>query len=147
MAEQLKQQTMISVTPVIKKGDTLVSSSKEINEVFQWFYEQNWISFFADIKLLKLSQKQVESLDAPITEDEVRWAIAAMKMGKSPGVDGFPIEYYKKFLDMLAPILTTVHLEVFIQSLCTFNEALISLIPKKDATDPSNYRPISLINA
>lgn len=32
-------------------------------------------------------------------------------------------------------------------TLNTFNEALISLIlKKKDAVDPSNYRPISLIN-
>ncbi|KAF7653626.1 hypothetical protein LDENG_00080770 [Lucifuga dentata] len=73
-----------------------------------------------------------------------------MKMGKSPGMDGFPIEYYKKFLDILVPILMKVYLEAFnLESLPnTFNEALISLIPKRDrnALDPSNYRPISLIN-
>ncbi len=118
------------------KSPPLVSSSKEINEVFKWFWEHlymsMWIHFFFKHKI---------ALDAPITEDEIMWAIAAMKTGKFPGVDGFPIE--NNTLDILASILTKVFLEAFnLESLLsTFNEALISLIPKKDrdAMDPSNY--------
>lgn len=44
----------------------------------------------------------------PITEEEIRVTILSMKTGKSPGLDGFPVEYYKKYIDILAPILHKV---------------------------------------
>lgn len=73
-----------------------------------------------------------------------------MKNGKSPGSDGFPVEFYKQFIDILTPVLKEVYNEAFVlQSLPpTFDEALISVIPKKDRDplQPSNYRPISLLN-
>lgn len=51
---------------------------------------------------------------------------------------------------MLCPVLTKVLQETFECGSMpdSFNEAIISLIPKKDKdlTDPVNYRPISLIN-
>ena len=161
LARQLKQRENNSVIPAIKNGDNIVTSSKEINKVFQQFYEKLYTStsnheqqkledFLSKIDLPKMSQQQAKSLDASITEEEVRNAITLMKNGKSPGLDGFPIEYYKAFTDVLAPILTKVYSEAFkLGTLpCTFYEALITLIPKKDrdVTDPSNYRPLSLIN-
>ncbi len=60
------------------------------------------------------------------------------------------MEYYKEYIDILAPVLQRVYQETFEKGHVpqAFNEALISLIPKKDrdVTDPSNYRPISLLN-
>lgn len=44
---------------------------------------------------------------------EVSSAISAMRNGKSPGPDGFPIDFYKKFLDQLTPLL----LDMFIDAL------------------------------
>ena len=74
-----------------------------------------------------------------------------MKTGKSPGMDGFPAEYYKQYIDIMAPILKDVFNEAFTLGTLppTFYEALISVIPKKnrDTADPANYRPLSLINA
>lgn len=72
-----------------------------------------------------------------------------MNTGKSPGSDGFPVEYYKEYIDIITPILTMVFEAFQSGSLPpSLNEALISLIPKKgrDHTDPANFRPISLIN-
>lgn len=82
-------------------------------------------------------------LVSPITEVEIRTAISLMKAGKSPGYDGFPAEYYKIYIDVLAPVLQKVYEEAFQREHIppTFTEALISLIPKKDKdnTDPSNF--------
>ncbi len=77
---------------------------------------------------------QSESLDVPITQEEVKAAITSMKPGKSPGADGLPSEYYKKYVDTLAPILTEVYTEAFEAEVLpgTFMEAVITLIPKKD---------------
>ena len=98
----------------------------------------------------KLSTEQIEWLDSPITESEIRGAVSCMKTGKSPGVDGFPAEFYKQYIDILAPILKDVYNEAFTLGTLppTFYEALISVIPKKDrdAADPANYRPLSLVS-
>ncbi|XP_031418589.2 NACHT, LRR and PYD domains-containing protein 1 homolog [Clupea harengus] len=89
-------------------------------------------------------------LDAPIDESEVRAAILTMKSGRSPGLDGFPAEYYKVTIDLLAPILTKVYTEALEVGLLppTFNDAVITILLKKekDPYEPSSYRPISLEN-
>ena len=36
-----------------------------------------------------------------------------MKAGKSPGLDGLAVEYYKKYIDILVPVLTMVYQETF----------------------------------
>ena len=78
-------------------------------------------------------------LDSPISENEIRKAVSCMKAGKSPGMDGFPVEYYKQYIDIFAPILKEVYNEAFtLGSLPpTFYNALISVIPKKDR-DPTD---------
>ena len=62
--------------------------------------------FFSKIELPEISEDQKESLDRPISVDEVKRAISSMKAGRSPGLDGFSSEYYKEYSDKLAPILT-----------------------------------------
>ena len=160
LARQLKHQDISNNIPVIKRGNGTVTSSKEINKVFEDFYKDLYTSdctptteevekFFSGLQLPAVSGEQSTMLDAPITEDEIRTSILSMKNGKSPGLDGFPIEYYKKFIDILAPILHEVYLEAFeVGSLpTTLNDALITLIPKKDrdTSDPSSFRPVSLL--
>lgn len=56
-----------------------------------------------------------------------------MKAEESPGLDGFPSNYYKKYVDKLAPIRTNVYDESFSvgQLPETFNQALVSFIVKK----------------
>lgn len=106
--------------------------------------------FLSQLDLPKLSSQQAESIDAPITEAEVRSPVQAMKVGKSLGIDGFPIEYYKYNLDLLAPLLTKLYNEAASLGCLpeTFHEALISLIPKKDKDllEPGSFRPIRIVN-
>lgn len=73
-----------------------------------------------------------------------------MKVGKAPGPDGFSLQYFKTFKDILKPN--------FLAAFCSFDsstqapsqmlEAHRAVIPKegKDASLVKNYRPISLIN-
>lgn len=160
LARQLKQKDNLNNISMIKKDNQVVTSSKEINSIFKSFYQDLYTSAgvlneeeveknFSGLQLPTLSNEQKIRLDAPIKEEEVRDAILSRKNGKSPGLDGFPIEYYKKYIDILAPVLHKVYLEALeIGSLPgTFNDALISLIPKKDRdiSDPASYRPVSLL--
>ena len=73
-----------------------------------------------------------------------------MPNNKSPGPDGFPAEYYKHFWHIFSPLFHRVTLEIKTTSIIPthMNTANMSLIlkPNKDPTQPSSYRPISLIN-
>lgn len=66
-------------------------------------------NFFMNINVPNLSFEQVAFLDKPVTHEEVRNAIRSMKSGKSPGTDGFPVECYKEYVDIIAPVLTNVY--------------------------------------
>uniref|UniRef100_A0A8C6KLF3 Reverse transcriptase domain-containing protein n=1 Tax=Nothobranchius furzeri TaxID=105023 RepID=A0A8C6KLF3_NOTFU len=163
LARQLKEKNNSNAIPVIKRGDEEIYTAKGINNIFQQYYEKLYTSlisvdkpkenierFLLNVGLPRLKSHETEGLDLPITEAEIRKAIASMKNGKSPGYDRLPVEYYKTFADIVAPILREVYQEMFVKGCVapTFNEAVISLIPKpgKDPTDPSSYRPISLLN-
>lgn len=67
--------------------------------------------FCSNADLPTLSLDQVKSLDGSITEPETRKSIRTMKNSKSPGLDGFLIEYYKQFIDILAPVLEELYNE------------------------------------
>lgn len=74
-----------------------------------------------------------------------------MPNNKAPGPDGFPIEFYKHFWAIIAPLFNRMIKEIKQNSGFpeNMNIATISLLlkPNKDPTLPSSYRPISLINA
>ena len=70
--------------------------------------------------------------------------------GKAAGPDGLPNKFYKVFSKTLAPILE----KVFEESLANgklppaVGDGLITLLYKKNARDdPTNYRPITLLNS
>lgn len=104
LARQLKEQSSAHIIPAIRTGDSLVTSSKGINNVFREFYDNlyrpsgvlNEIllqQFLTNIHLPNLPPEKVAFLDNPLMQDEVKCTILAMKAGKSPGTDGLPVEY------------------------------------------------------
>ena len=114
------------------------------------FSPEKFKTWFSKFQLPSLPPEQVEQIDASIRGEEVRKAIKSMQSGKAPGLDGFPVEYYKLYIDILAPVLTKVYSESLSlgQLSNTLNESVISIILKKDkdSLDPASYRPISLAN-
>ena len=59
------------------------------------------------ISKLKANEQHVsaDSLDAPITQDEVAWAVRRAKSGQAAGVDGIPIELVKQGSDHMKSAL------------------------------------------
>lgn len=107
-------------------------------------------SWLSSLLLPSLTSPQIESLNAPFTEEELLKVIKSLKQSVAPGPDGFMASYYKHYASVLTPRLTTMfnntlNGERFPNELTLAN---MSLLPKplKDHSLPQNYRPISVIN-
>ena len=61
--------------------------------------------FLEKYNFTKLSHKQIEDLNRPITSKEIKTVIRNLPANKSPGPDGFTAEFYQKFREELTPIL------------------------------------------
>ncbi len=162
LAYHLKQQDSINHIAGTRRPDGHIStSSKQITESFRSFYntlyssqgdldKQKFDSFFADLNLLQLSDRDRNFLEAPIKIEEISHAIRSMPPNKSPGLSGLPADFYRTFEHIISPLLLEVYSDAFKAGTIpqSMHAAVISFIHKKgkDALDPSGYRPISLLN-
>uniref|UniRef100_A0AAQ5XLH4 Reverse transcriptase domain-containing protein n=1 Tax=Amphiprion ocellaris TaxID=80972 RepID=A0AAQ5XLH4_AMPOC len=162
LARQLKgAQSSRAIYQIKSKAGTLITNPADINSQFSEFYRELYSSkhtvtksdfdhFFETLTLPKLSDAAKKYLDSDFTLQEITTAIKSFPSNKAAGPDGFSAEFYKKFCDILAPLL----LRMINESKCnaklpkTLYEANISLILKKgkDETDPASFRPIALQN-
>ena len=86
----------------------------------------------------KLSQKEIENLNRPITSTETETVIRNLPTNTSPGPDGFTGEFYQKFREELIPILLKISQKIEEEGKLPNSsyESIITLVPKpdKDAT-------------
>lgn len=141
-------------------GDLLYAPD-EINDRFASFYSNLYSSravftpdelnsYLDPIDIPVLTEKYRESLDAPITTDEILIALKTLQSGKSPGPDGIPVEFYKQYAEELTGKLCAMLSEAQKREELpsSLSEAVVVVIPKpsKDPALCSSYHPISLIN-
>lgn len=112
---------------------------------------QSITEFLNSLDLPNIGTQINEQLTQPITREEINDAISSLNNNKSPGVDGFPPEWYKTMREHLVPLLDTCFNYILEDGSPppSWREAFISVIPKegKDRTDCKGYRPISVLNA
>ena len=94
--------------------------------------------------------EQNQNLIKPIDISEIKFAIENMENGKSPGIDGIPIEFYKEFFPIIKNDLKYIFNKVLFNLQTTpktWNQAIITLIPKKteNLEELKYWRPISLL--
>ena len=97
-----------------------------------------------------LSNEKQNSLEGKITYDELLFALKRAKNNKSPGSDGFTVEFFKFFWqDIGIFLLRPLNYGFDNNELSTTQkEGIITCIPKsnKDRKFLKNWRPISLLN-
>ena len=145
------------------KGD-VITASNEILEEEADFYAKLYTScnnincnedFYdklniTDNDIPKVSYEEANSCEGIITLNECANAVQSMANSKSPGSDGYPIEFYKMFWNQIGKILVKSFNHSFGDGKLSDSQCrgIISLIPKdgKDELLLKNWRPISLLN-
>ena len=98
----------------------------------------------------QVSPVAAADLSAPsVAVSEVARALRRARPGTSPGPDGLPVEVYRRFssvfLLLLARVFQAILQEAFLPP--HFQDGLIVFLSKPgDASNPANYRPITLLN-
>ena len=156
-----KEQAEKTIKAIYKSENKITYHPQEINHTFFNFYnnlyqsqqapsEESLEEYLSLIKLPEISSLDKQMLNSPFTEEEVLATINTMSLNKSPGPDGFSVDFYKEFWPEICPIFMAM-----VNNFCeektlpqTMNLAHISVLLKggKDPLQCSSYRPISLLD-
>lgn len=162
LAHQLKSRSSAQhISEIANDAGELTIDPLKINNIFMNFYsnlytsetpkdQSKLVEFFDKINVPTISSEHKKDLDHPLQLQEIFDAISALQSGKTPGPDGFPIKFYKKFSAKLSPLLLSMFEHSLSQGTLpkSLTEALITLLlkPQKDPTKCSSYQPISFLN-
>lgn len=96
-----------------------------------------------------LSEAEKERLIRPIEMEELKKVFFGMENNKAPGPDGFPVEFYKHFWNLIKDNLMELITDFMKRKIGVerLNYGVITLIPKcKEARMIQKFRPICLLN-
>ncbi|PNX97198.1 cysteine-rich receptor-like protein kinase, partial [Trifolium pratense] len=140
----------------IKKGDEWLQGVDCIKNEVKLHFEQNFIEewldrpFLSGIEFNKLNDDDNAILLKPFGEEEVREVIWNCDGNKSPGPDGFNLNFFKDCWSMvksdILDFLNEFHHSAILPKAIT--ASFLALIPKKDhPQELCDYRPICLIGS
>lgn len=97
----------------------------------------------------QLKEEEIESLLAPITNEEIKQVVLNLNPHKVPGSDGFGPIFYQKYWHIIGNEICIAIRSFFDHGKLTpaLNHTLVVLIPKINYPKNANhFRPISLVN-
>ena len=140
-------------------GSKTVSQTEIVNQTKKFYsklYAEkettdiNLNEYFKDKTFTKLDEDQKHLIEGKIEIEEASEALKKMKNNRSPGSDGFTVEFFKFFWkDLKDFMIRAINFSYTNGELSnTQKEGLITCIPKgdKDKQLLKNWRPISLLN-
>ena len=107
-------------------------------------------SFLNSLNIPKLSAEQKTSFEGTISSKECYRVLDNFQNNKTPGNDGIPVEFYRKFWSLISESFVRCANECFERGEMSRSQkqAVITLIAKKgkDRSLLENWRPTSLVN-
>jgi hypothetical protein len=143
------------IVSLMKGGDTIsgvLEIKQEAKEHFYQHFSEVWSNrpFLEGIPFPSISADDNDSLLAPFLEEEIRDTIWSCDGNKSPGPDGFNLNFLKACWPILKndimAFFKEFHENAFLPKALT--ASFLTLIPKKDHPQGlHDYRPICLIGS
>eukprot|EP00253_Pinus_taeda_P022290 PITA_22290 len=148
-----------SIWNIRDSGGNLLSSQEEIaNEATSFFQNQykrghnspHDMFWAAESVPIMFDPQAYEDFIKPVSEDVLLSAMKAFNKDRSPGPDGWPIEFFIHFFDLfkrdLLRMVEASRMSGHIHS--SLSSTFIALIPKKkESATLHDFRPISLCNS
>ena len=143
--------------PIIEREDgTLLTTQSDIKQEIQEFYENLYKEkntehiMIENFDCPRLSDDDKESIEGPVTWEELIDTLKSSKPNKSPGPDGYTVEFYKFFINDLGHFLLRSINESFERGMMSISlrQGSITTIPKENKSKKyiKNLRPISLLS-
>jgi len=153
-----RNYAMECITQLETENGITSDPSKISNEIFYHFqslYDSEPPCSSNENPIFLTGMRQVSNTDnellcKEITLGECEEALKGMPDGKSPGSDGLPAEFYKKFWPLLKDYLLALYKDCLVNGgfLGSQRTGLIKLIPKQDRNllKLTSWRPLTLLN-
>ena len=146
-AKNFNQKT---ITELETSEEVKITGHKQLLQEIENFYQSLYQSEYAGSQLPKLSDDDKENLEGELTIAECRQILKTFNFGKSPGEDGFTVEFYTKFFEFLANDLVESLNTAYSRGELSISQkrGVVTLIPKADSDTLklTNWRPITLLN-
>lgn len=158
--EEKRKGTLKVIQKVLDEEGVQVGSKEEVCEVVRNFYGNLLTKEDLDEsemeKLIhrhikkRLGEEERNSMEKIITKGEIFKALKDMSNNKSPGLDGFPREFYAIMWKEIGNDLSDVIANVCLMDKmpASWSVGLVTLIYKEkgNINDLKNWRPITLLN-
>ena len=157
-----RNQKKKHIHSIIKDDGSVIREPNQILEEEENFFKEIYKAkgvtpesdafehIFQSKGLNTLKQEDADSCGGFLTLEECANALNHFKNNKTPGSDGFTIEFYRYFWNTLGQTMVDSFNYAFENGSLSISQKLgvISLIPKKDKDKKhlKNWRPISLLN-
>ena len=95
-----KKREKNKINKIRNENGKITTDNTEIQRIIRDYYQQLYANkmdkFVEKHNLAELNQEEIENLNRPITSTEVKTVIRNLPANKSPGPDGFTVEFYQK---------------------------------------------------
>ncbi|KAF3775383.1 Transposon TX1 uncharacterized protein [Nymphaea thermarum] len=147
---QRRRQTLLQSMNIggrVFLGDDILSA---LSAHFREFYSKplRFRATLPDFHISPLSVSCAISLERPFLHQEIKNTVWALSSGKAPGIDGFPVEFFRTFWEVCSADVFAFCDEFASNSvfLKEFNQATCVLVPKRlNPTDVTHFRLISIL--
>ncbi|GJR97624.1 RNA-directed DNA polymerase, eukaryota [Tanacetum coccineum] len=150
-----KKRSQLAIRGVFVNGLWCTDPGK-VKEAFFNHFEARFMKHVAHRFMLnfpfnkRLSEVQAADLERSVSRDEIRLVVWNCGENKSPGLDGYTFEFFRKYRNFVGPDFGEAVEYFFETGLFSkgCNSSFVALIPKVvDAKFVNDFRPISLIGS
>ena len=137
-----KKREKTQINRIRNEKQEITTDTAEIQRIMRDYYKQLYANKMDNLEEMdkflemhnppRLNQEEIENMNRPITNTEIKTVIKNFPTNKSPGPDGFTGKFYQTFREELTPILLKLSQNIEEEGTLpnSFYAATFTLIPK-----------------